>query len=158
MRCLAALCFSLQALSCTYSVPDVQSRDASVRDATPTEAGEERAGEAGCLPESDPVFCRSHDAGCGMLSGLDHCGAQRTANCGGCLGGASCDPQTLQCVGGVTCCNDCAAINSYTQCVGFAEGGMGGEVFSSCMDGGACVPGLCGAGTGTGGCSCCEFQ
>ncbi len=43
-----------------------------------------------CVPESDASFCARLQKQCGLATGLDNCGAPRTASCGSCASGQSC--------------------------------------------------------------------
>ncbi len=52
-----------------------------------------------CVPQGDPQFCADHGKSCEAFSGLDNCGASRTANCGTCLA-----PQVC---GGSGAANEC---------------------------------------------------
>ncbi|WP_168210824.1 putative metal-binding motif-containing protein [Persicimonas caeni] len=50
-----------------------------------------------CTPQSDQDFCSNQSAQCGLSSGTDNCGVQRTdIDCGGCPGGSSCANNTCQ--------------------------------------------------------------
>ncbi len=79
-----------------------------------------------CTAEDDSSFCSRQGKTCGDFTGADNCGAQRSADCGSCAGNQTCDLATNTCA----CARACAG--------------------KSCGDDGC--GGVCGTGTGPGGC------
>lgn len=68
-------------------------------DETPTEDMKPPNNSSPCVPETNAVFCSRSSAECGMFTGTDNCGDERTLDCGTCRGG------------------ECLPNNTCTECV-----------------------------------------